>query len=253
MNGGRTGRPADRPTVGITAAVETISYGPWRDVQAAITSLAYTEAVLRAGGRPVLLVPNRPDAENPEEALASLDALIISGGAGDLDPALYGEEPHPETKSVNPERDAYELALVRAAREAGLPTLGVCRGMQVVNLAYGGTLHQHLPDVVGHEKHRKRGTFTDHEVSVSEGSLAARATGADSGTEAVKSCHHQGVREVGEGLEATARATLDSVVEAVEDASHPFMLGVLWHPEEDERSRLIGSLVKSTQNSTREV
>ena len=252
MRGGGYGRAA-RPTVGITAAVETVNYGPWRDVRAAISSLGYPDAVLRAGGRPVLLVPNRPDTERPEEALSSLDALIISGGAGDLDPALYGEEPHPETKGVDPERDAYELALVRASRETGLPTLGVCRGMQVINLAYGGTLHQHLPDVVGHEGHRARGTFTDHEVSVKADSLAARAAGADSGAEAVKSCHHQGVREVGEGLEATARSTLDDAIEAVEDAGHPFMLGVLWHPEEDEKSALIGALVNSTQNIIREV
>lgn len=235
-----------RPTVGITAAIETISYGPWREVHAAIASTKYTGSVLRAGGRPVLLVANEEDAEDPSEVFGMLDALIISGGAGDLDPALYGQERHPETKNVNPERDAYELALARLATETGLPTLGVCRGMQVVNLAYGGSLHQHLPDVVGHESHRVRGTFTDHEVSIAEGSLAASATASGrGGAESVKSCHHQGVDTIGEGLAATATATSDGTVEAVEDPRLDFMLGVLWHPEEDEKSELIGALVKA--------
>lgn len=236
-------RPTGRPTVGITAAIETINYGPWHDVHAAIASTSYTDSVLRAGGRPVLLVANKEDAEDPSEVLAMLDALIVSGGAGDLDPALYGQKRHPETRDINPERDACELALVRGAAELGLPTLGVCRGMQVINLAYKGTLHQHLPEVVGHRKHRARGAFTDHEVDVIEGSLAARASG--SGGETVKSCHHQGVDVVGEGLSATATATLDGTVEAVEDPNLDFMLGVLWHPEEDEKSELIRSLVNA--------
>lgn len=240
-------RPNGRPTVGVTAAIESISYGPWRDVRAAITSLSYTDSVLRAGGRPVLLVANAGDTEDPAELLGMLDALVISGGASDLDPALYGQKRHPETKNVNPERDAYELAVARRATELGLPTLGVCRGMQVINLAYGGTLHQHLPDVVGHEAHRERGTFTDHDVHVTEGSLAAAATASESGTEAVKSCHHQGVSVVGEGLSATATATLDGTVEAVEDPGREFMLGVLWHPEEDEKSKLIAALVRAAR------
>lgn len=239
-------RSGSRPTIGITAAIETINYGSWRDVRAAITSKSYTDSVLRAGGRPVLLVANGEDTEDPSEVLGMLDALIISGGAGDLEPALYGQERHPETKDVNPERDAYELALVKGAARLGLPTLGVCRGMQVINLAYeGGTLHQHMPEVVGHEGHRASGTFTDHEVEVDSGSLAARATASGSGVEVVKSCHHQGVDVVGEGLTASATATPDGTVEAVEDAHLDFMLGVLWHPEEDERSALIRYLVRA--------
>lgn len=231
-----------RPTVGITAAVEDVSYGPWKDVPAALSPMSYVGSVLRAGGRPIILVPNPDDAEDPPGVLDLLDALIISGGAGDLDPALYGEERHPETGPINPERDAYELALVKGAVERNLPTLGVCRGIEVINVAYGGTLEQHLPDSAGHEKHRARGTFVDHEVKLLEDSLAARATGDI--LEAVKSCHHQGIREVGGGLLATGWATMDDTVEAIEDPERDFMLGVLWHPEEDEKSRLVASLVE---------
>jgi putative glutamine amidotransferase len=222
-----------RPTVGITAAVERVSYGPWKDVPAALAPMSYARSILRAGGRPILLVPN--------SVLDLLDALIISGGAGDLDPALYGHERYPETGPVNPERDAYELALVAEAAERNLPTLGVCRGIEVINVAYGGTLEQHLPDIVGHERHRTRGTFVDHVVRIEESSLAARATGSN--LEAVKSCHHQGIRDVGDDLLATGWATMDDSVEAVEDPNLSFMLGVLWHPEEDEKSRLISSLL----------
>ncbi|MGH3087127.1 MAG: gamma-glutamyl-gamma-aminobutyrate hydrolase family protein [Rubrobacteraceae bacterium] len=229
-----------RPVVGITAAVEEVSYGPWRDVPAALVPMSYARSVRHAGGRPVLLVPD--DAEDQNNALDLLDALIISGGAGDLDPALYGQERHPETGPVNPERDAYELALVKGAIETRLPTLGVCRGMEVINVAYGGSLEQHLPDVVGHEKHRERGTFVDHDARMAEESLAARATGSK--LEVVKSCHHQGIKEVGAGLLATGWATMDDSIEAVEDPELEFMLGVLWHPEEDEKSRLIRTLVK---------
>ncbi|MDQ3508154.1 MAG: gamma-glutamyl-gamma-aminobutyrate hydrolase family protein [Actinomycetota bacterium] len=231
-----------RPTVGITAAVEEVSYGSWKDASAALSPMSYVRSVLRAGGRPILLVPNPDDADDPSGVLDFLDALIVSGGAGDLDPSLYGQKRHPETGPVNPERDAYELALVAGAVERELPTLGVCRGIEVINVAYGGTLEQHLPDVVGHEKHRKRGTFVDHDVRIAENSLAARATG--NVLEAVKSCHHQGIKEVGDGLLATGWAKMDDTVEAVENPKLPFMLGVLWHPEEDERSRLISSLLE---------
>lgn len=197
----------------------------------------------------MLLVPNPEDAEDPSGVLDLLDALIISGGAGDLDPALYGQKRHPETGPVNSERDAYELSFVKEAAERNLPTLGVCRGIEVISVAYGGTLEQHLPDAVGHEGHRTRGTFVDHDVRILEGSLAARAAGND--LESVKSCHHQGIREVGEGLLATGWATMDDTVEAVEDPEKKFMLGVLWHPEEDEKSRLIAALIECRRESSR--
>lgn len=231
-----------RPTVGITAATETVSYGSWSGVPALMSPMSYARAVQRAGGRPVLLIPDKEDTENPSEVLHLLDAIILTGGAGDLDPALYGQEPHPRTGPIQKERDAYELALVRAAVEKDAPTLGICRGMQVLNVAYGGTVEQHLPDVVGHEAHRPTpGVFVDHEVRLEPDSLAARTAGSE--VAAVKSHHHQGVREVGDGLSVTGRATKDDTVEAIEDPAHPFVLGVLWHPEEDEKSRIIKTLV----------
>jgi putative glutamine amidotransferase len=190
----------------------------------------------------VLLLPDPEDAEHPDGVLDMIDALIVTGGAGDVDPALYGQEPHPETGPVQEDRDAYELALVRAAIDHRMPTLGICRGMQILNVVYGGGIEQHLPDAVGHEDHRHTpGTFADHEVRLAPDSLAARAAG--SVTTPVKSHHHQGIKQVGSGLVVTGRAAEDDAVEAIEDPSCPFVLGVLWHPEEDEKSQLIRALV----------
>ena len=231
----------NRPTIGVTAATENVSYGAWNEVPAFMGPASYVRAVQRAGGRPVLLLPDPEDAENPDGVLDMIDALIVTGGAGDVDPALYAQEPHPETGPVQEERDAYELALVRAAIERHMPVLGICRGMQILNVAYGGGIEQHLPDVVGHEEHRHTpGIFADHEVDLEAGSLAARAAGAE--RTPVKSHHHQGVREIGDGLVVTGRSD-DDTVEALEDPSCPFVLGVLWHPEEDEKSQLIKALV----------
>jgi putative glutamine amidotransferase len=230
-----------RPTIGVTAATEKVSYGVWSDVPAVVSPASYVRAVQRAGGRAVLLLPDSRDAEDPDGVLDMIDALIVTGGAGDLDPALYGQEPHPETGPVQEERDAYELALVRASIRRRVPILGICRGMQILNVAYGGGIEQHLPDVVGHEAHRHTpGTFADHEVDLEAGSLAARAAGAE--RTPVKSHHHQGVSEIGAGLVVTGRSE-DETIEALEDPSCPFVLGVLWHPEEDEKSQLIKALV----------
>ena len=232
-----------RPTVGITAATEKVSYGPWEGVPAVMSPERYVQAVRRAGGRAILLPPDPDDARDPDEVLGMIDALLLTGGAGDLDPALYGQKPHPETGPVHEERDAYELALARAVLEREIPTLGVCRGMQVLNLAYGGTIEQHVPDAVEHEEHRHTpGTFADHEVRLEPGSLAARAAGTE--LTAVKSHHHQGVREIGDGLRVTGWSTTDDLVEALEDPRREFVLGVLWHPEEDEKSQLIRALVR---------
>jgi putative glutamine amidotransferase len=230
-----------RPTIGVTAATENVSYGAWREIPAVVSPASYVRAVQRAGGRPVLLLPDPEDAREPDGVLDLIDALIVTGGAGDVDPALYGQEPHPETGPVQEERDAYELALVRGAIDCRMPVLGICRGMQILNVAYGGGIEQHLPDVVGHENHRHTpGTFADHEVDLEVGSLAARAVGAERAP--VKSHHHQGVGEIGDGLVITGRSD-DEAVEALEDPSCPFVLGVLWHPEEDEKSQLIKALV----------
>ena len=232
-----------RPNVGITAATERVSYGVWEKVPAFISPASYVRAVQRAGGRPILLLPDPEDAEDPNGVLDLVDALILTGGAGDVDPALYEQEPHPKTGPVQEERDAYELALARAAVERDVPTLGICRGMEVLNVVYGGSIEQHLPEVLGHEEHRHTpGTYADHEVRLAPGSLAARAAGAEKAP--VKSHHHQGIKEVGDGLEVTGWATGDDAIEALEDPEHPFVLGVLWHPEEDEKSQLIAALVE---------
>jgi putative glutamine amidotransferase len=231
--------------VGITASVETMTSGGWTECTAGVP-FTYVRAVQAAGGRAVLLVPDPADAANPDGALDLIDALVVSGAAGDVDPSRYGQARHPQTTPVAGPRDDYEAALVQAAADRGLPVLGVCRGMQLLNVARGGTLEQHLSDVLEADVHRgPPGTFTDHDVRLESGSLAARAVGAEDLT--VKSYHHQGVRELGEGLRATGWANGDGIVEAIEDPGRRFLLGVQWHPEEDEASRLIAALVEEAR------
>ena len=233
-----------RPTIGVTASLETVTAGPWVD-DAAVVPIHYVQAVQRAGGRAVLLPPDPRDAQDPQALLARLDGIVITGAAGDVDPARYGAPPDPRTRPVAPLRDDYELALVRAAAQRDLPLLGICRGMQVVNVAHGGSLVQHLPAVVGHDRHAQTaGSFGRHEVRLGPGSLAARAVGAER-TE-VRGYHHQGVDRLGRGLRASGWSALeDGIVEAVERSDRSFALGVLWHPEEDEASRVIGALVEA--------
>ena len=210
-------------------------WGAW-DVPSAVVPLDYVEAVERAGGRP-LLVP--PSSDGVEETLDVLDGLIFSGGS-DLDPDTYGAEPHPETTGVRAGRDDAELALLRAALDRDLPVLAICRGSQVLNVARGGDLVQHLPDVVGDEKHKHTpGTFADHDVVVDPETRLGQILGAHA---PVKSHHHQGLGRLGDGLRESARAE-DGTVEAVEDPSKRFALGVLWHPEAGEDEALFAALV----------
>jgi putative glutamine amidotransferase len=236
-----------RPTVGITAGIEPMTSGAWTEVTAG-SPFAYARAVQAADARAELLIPDDVDAGAPDDLLARIDALVVSGGAGDVDPAQYGEARHPRTEPVAAIRDRFELALVRAALDAGLPVLGICRGMQVLNVACGGTLEQHLPDVLGHDGHTgPPGRYADHDVRLEKGSLAARAVGGERA--AVKSYHHQGVRTLGEGLRATGFSLLgDDIVEGIELPDRPFALGVLWHPEEDERSRVVAALVEAARD-----
>ena len=166
-----------RPTIAITCSVGDIRSGEW-DEHAAYSPIAYVRAVQRAGARAILLVADEQDAADPSELLATIDGVILSGGGSDVAPRRYGQERHPATAAEEPGRDDFELALARAARERDIPLLGICRGMQLLNVAYGGTLHQHLPDVLGHDEHRELpAAFARHEVRIEPGSLAATATG----------------------------------------------------------------------------
>jgi putative glutamine amidotransferase len=231
-----------RPLIGVCAAVEHASYGLWKDEPAALLPIPYTRAVHAGGGMIAMLPPDPASTDDPGELLDRLDALVLAGGA-DMDPASHGAEPHTETVGTNPERDRFEIALARGALERGIPLLGVCRGMQILNVACGGTLDQHIPERLGHDIHRPvPGSWAEHDVRFEPGSLAAQAAGSDHLT--VKTHHHQGVDEVGENLTPSAWATDDESVEAVESADRGFVLGVLWHPEEDPQDQVIPSLIE---------
>jgi putative glutamine amidotransferase len=235
-----------RPLIGICAALEQARWSVW-DQPVALLPLNYIEAVQRAGGTVVMLPPDPRLAQDPQQALELIDGLILAGGA-DIDPASYAQRAHPQTVDTVPERDAFEIALTRGAIELDLPVLGICRGMQLINVALGGTLLQHVPDRVGHDEHRRVvGSFdgADHDVLLSEGSLAARVAGEL--VHATKSHHHQGVDRLGEGLIVSGVSALDELPEAIEWggglSDRRFVLGVQWHPEADLASSVVGALV----------
>ncbi len=230
-----------RPVIGICAAIESAQWAAW-EVVVNLSPRAYSLAVQRAGGMALILPPDDVVAESPDEVLDMLGALILAGGS-DIDPASYGAKQHPETRGARPERDRFELALGTRALERDMPVLGICRGMEMLNVIQGGTLNQHL---AGLELHRHTpGVFTDHRVRLEPGSFAERVVGAEH-TE-VKSAHHQGVEELGEGVVASGLAD-DGVVEAIELPDRRFAVGVPWHPEEDEQSRVVGSLVDEARD-----
>ena len=220
------------PLVGVTTYREQARWGAW-DTMAVVLPATYTEAVERAGARALLLPPTDAD---PAPLLDVLDGLLLSGGA-DIEPAVYGAEPAPETSGTRPDRDRFELALLRGALERGLPVLAVCRGMQLLNVALGGDLVQHLPT---NEDHRREpGTFTRHPVEVVAGTRLASIVGPSL---TVPSSHHQGLGRLGAGLVVSGRAP-DGVVEAVE-LSEGWVVGVQWHPEQDlDDLRLFRALV----------
>lgn len=229
-----------RPLVGITSYAEEGSFGAWT-LPCAFVPFDYVQAVEDAGGRP-LLVP--PSEDGVEETLAALDGLVLSGGA-DLEPATYGAEPHPETAGTRPERDRAELALLEAALARDMPVLAVCRGMEILNVLRGGDLVQHLPEVVGDERHKHTpGAFADHDVRIEPGSRLGAILGERL---AVKSHHHQGPGRLGSGLRETAWAD-DGSIEGIEDPSQRFALGVLWHPEAGEDFVLFRALVEEARD-----
>jgi putative glutamine amidotransferase len=234
------------PVIGICTELVDARWGVWHD-RAALLSHLYISSIQDAGGV-VMMIPPDPRLEsNPDTVLDVIDGLILAGGA-DVDPSAYGAEPHPETKGTVPERDRAELALTRRAVERDIPVLGICRGMQVLNVARGGTLAQHVPDDVGHEEHRRHpGTFedSDHDVRLDPGSLAARAAGEE--LHGTKSHHHQGIATPGEGLSVTGASTMDELAEAIEAPSLRFCLGVQWHPEADGTSRVVSAFVEAAR------
>jgi putative glutamine amidotransferase len=238
------------PTIGITTYHTNADWRGWSE-EGALLPWTYVTSIRANGGRPVLLPPGG-DAAEAEATVAVLDGVVIAGG-GDLDPAIYGAAKHPKTEVNAPDRDVWELAVAEAAIRMSVPLLGICRGMQVLNVACGGTLHQHIPDLVGHEAHS--GTpagFGVHKVRVTNGkTLDGILPGAEYFE--VPTHHHQAVDRVGDGLTAVAWAD-DGIIEAIEGTSEQdFLVGVQWHPEQGQDFRLFSALVAAAENSRRTV
>jgi putative glutamine amidotransferase len=234
-----------RPLVGITTYATDAEWSYWR-LKAALIPLDYVDAVHAAGGR-AMLIP--PSAAAAEETIQALDAVIFTGGS-DISPDYYDEPAHPATFGIEETRDLGEFALLREALSVGVPVLGICRGIQLLNVCLGGDLHQHLPEVVGHDGHKNDppGMFLEHEVLIAPDTKLATILGARA---TVQSHHHQGLRRLGEGLVVAATAE-DGAVEAIEVAEAEFVLGVLWHPEAGSDSALFSALVKAATTSARE-
>jgi gamma-glutamyl-gamma-aminobutyrate hydrolase PuuD len=225
-----------RPLIGLTTYRERAQTLVW-DTEFALLHSAYVDAVARAGGIPVLLPPQEHGAD---EVIERLDALVLTGGS-DITPERYRQQPHPRTKIVRPWRDDWELSLLECALAVDLPVLGVCRGAQLLNVALGGTLDQHVPDTLGHQGHCPApGVFGKTRVVLGVGSALAGLLGPET---KVACYHHQALDEVAAGLEVTGVSD-DGTVEAVELPGRRFVLGVQWHPEENgEDLRLFEALV----------
>jgi len=228
-----------RPLIGLTTYREQAKWGVW-DQGADLLPVMYADAIIRAGGVPVLLPPATDDPDAAASVVARIDGLVVSGGA-DVDPGRYGQEPHRSTAAWRPDRDAWEMALLTSAAAANLPTLGVCRGMQVMAVASGGTLDQHTPDLVGHEQHSPGGAeFGEIEVSTAPSSVLHSILGQEV---TVRCHHHQSVRSH-PGFESVAQAA-DGTLEALEAEGERFCLAVQWHPEAGRDQRLFDALVSA--------
>jgi putative glutamine amidotransferase len=225
-----------RPIIGITAELEAARWRDWIR-EAVVSPVSYTRAVERAGGSPVVLPP--VPSSSVDSLIAKIDGLVIAGGR-DVDPALYDEAAHGQTDLPDHRRDRFELLMTRAAIDADLPLLAICRGMHILNVARGGTLIQHLPDRLGTESHKPDPVkLTTHDLEISAASKLGRVLGSSA---QVPASHHQGVDRLGTGLLPVAW-TPDQVVEAVELEGHKFGLGVQWHPEEGDDARIFEALV----------
>ena len=233
----RSDASAGRPVIGLSTYREEAAWGVWRQ-RADVLHAEYADAIVAAGGVPVLLPPASGSAVSARTVVSRLDGLVVSGGA-DVDPARYGEEPHERTSSWREDRDAWEVALLSAADEIQLPVLGVCRGMQLMAVAAGGALDQHTPDVVGHEEHSPGGdVFGRLTIRTLAGS---RVRAAEGETVHALCHHHQSVRSH-PGYRATAWSP-DEIVEAMEGAGDRFCVGVQWHPEMGRDQSLFTALV----------
>ncbi len=229
----------ERPVIGVTAYDEEASWGLWH-TRASLVPSDYVHSLADAGASPVILPVQQEREATLDGLVRRLDGLVLTGGP-DVDPARYGAERHPRSQAPRVQRDERELALVSAAERAGLPLLAICRGMQLLNVAYGGSLVQHLPEVVGHEEHNPTpGTFSGHRVRIEPGSSLHKALGWDERD--VPTHHHQGIDRLGGGLCAVAWAE-DGTIEALEDQAKPFVIGVQWHPEADEDRSVFRALV----------
>ena len=228
------------PVIGLTTYLEQAKQGVW-DVRAAFLPQQYFDAVTASGGIAVLLPPQPARDAVADAVLEGLDGLILTGGL-DVQPELYGAQRHPLTDPARPDRDAWELALFRGAEKRRMPVLAICRGLQLVNVARGGTLHQHLPEAIGTDRHRVGGgVFATNTVEVESGTALASLVG--DGALDVHSYHHQGVDQLGDGLRVTARDD-GGLVQAVESTGDGYVVGVQWHPEQNvEDRRLFAGIV----------
>ena len=234
-----------RPTIGITSYWRHAVMDAWA-LDAAFIAQGYIEGVRLGGGRAIVLPPDPLWSDDPGDVLDMLDGLVVAGGE-DIGPELYGHDRHPRTGAKHDRRDGAELGVLRGALERDLPVLGICRGIQLLNVACGGTLVQHLEDVIDQTPHRlDDANWGEHEVVTVEGSRLREIVGE---RPRVRSHHHQGIGDVGAGLSVTAHAH-DGTIEGLEVAEGRFCVGVLWHPEADvpgSGQPLFEGLVSSTR------
>ncbi len=236
---------APRPVIGLTTYLERAQQGVW-DVRASFLPQQYFDGVTSSGGAALLLPPQPSPRAAADVVLDRIDGLVLTGGL-DVQPELYGAERHPLTDPARSDRDDWELALLRGARERGIPVLGICRGLQLINVAAGGTLHQHLPDVLGTDRYQLGdGVFARNEVAVSGGTMLSELVGT--GALTVSSYHHQGIDRLGDDLVVSARSG-EGLPQAIESPGSDFLVAVQWHPEEDaaDRRLFLGLVAAATE------